>query len=105
MLHIVKACQKELSGLSEEVRGDLADAIARLEEGQKLAMPLSRPMPSIAPRVHELRLRDRAGIYRVFYALIGPGGIWLLHAHTKKTNAATPQTIDLVKKRLKEIPK
>jgi phage-related protein len=54
-------------------------------------------------RSHELRLRDRAGIYRVFYALVVDGDIWLLHAYAKKTQAATPHTIELVRKRLKEI--
>lgn len=29
-------------------------------------MPLSRPMPSIAIEAEELRIQDRAGIYRVF---------------------------------------
>ena len=45
--------------------GDLADALARSDAGGCLAMPLSRPMPSIGPQVHELRLRDRTGTYRV----------------------------------------
>jgi phage-related protein len=103
VLRVVKACVKELSSLSAEVRFDLADAIERLEAGQRLSMPLSRPMPSVAQGVHELRLRDRAGIYRVFYALVVGRDIWLLHAHAKKTQAATPHTIELVRKRLKEI--
>jgi phage-related protein len=102
VLRVVKACVKEVAKLSEQVRFDLADAIARLEDGQTLSMPLSRPMPTIAPGVHELRLRDRAGIYRVFYAFVGGLDIWLLHAHGKKTQATTPHTIALVRKRLKE---
>ena len=34
-----------------------------------LSMPLSRPMPSIGPGTHELRLRERSGAYRVVYVL------------------------------------
>jgi len=37
-----------------DVRGDLADALARLDAGFMLTMPLSRAMPSIGRGVHEL---------------------------------------------------
>jgi len=47
--------------LPAEIRADLADALARLDAGLSLSMPLSRPMPAIGPGVHELRLRDRSG--------------------------------------------
>jgi phage-related protein len=96
-------CQKEIIEFPEEIRGDLADALARLNEGLTLSMPLSRPMPSIGPGVHELRFRDRAGIYRVIYVLLGDGSIYLIHAFTKKTSQTPKQNIDLAKKRLKGI--
>jgi phage-related protein len=49
-----------------EVRKELGKAIFDLQRGHILAMPLSRPMPSIAIEAEELRIQDRAGIYRVF---------------------------------------
>lgn len=88
---------------SEGVRGDLADALARLDEGHTLSMPLSRPMPIIGKGVHELRFRDRAGIYRVIYVLVGGGTIYLLHAFMKKDKKTPKPNIDLAKKRLKEL--
>jgi phage-related protein len=94
---------KEIHEFPEEVRGDLADALSRLNEGHKLSMPLSRPMPSIGKGVHELRFRDRAGIYRVIYVFVGGGSIYLIHAFMKKTAQTPTQNIDLAKKRLKEI--
>lgn len=83
------------------MREDLADAIARLERGHNLSMPLSRPMPSIAKGVHELRLKDRSGVYRVIYFLAGASGIWLLHAFKKTTQATSLQDIAIAKDRLK----
>ena len=61
-------------------------------------------MPSIgAGGVHELRFRDRSGIYRVIYWLAGAGSIWLLHAF-KKTSQKTPQSaIETAKDRLRRI--
>jgi phage-related protein len=47
-------------------------------------MPLSRPMPSIEPGAAELRIRDRSGIYRVFYYARSPRGILVFHAFGKK---------------------
>jgi phage-related protein len=88
--------------LPAEVRGDLADALARLDAGLVLTMPLSRPMPSIARGVHELRLRDRSGHYRVIYALIRRGSAHVLHAFKKTTHATPRHHIDLARRRLKE---
>lgn len=103
MIDVVKQCRKELLEFPLIVREELADALARLEEGQTLSMPLSRPMPSIGRGVHELRFRERSGIYRVIYVLLGAEEIWLLHAFMKKTAQTSKQDIELAKRRLKEI--
>ncbi len=103
MLNILKQFQREISNFPEDVRGELADAIARLEEGHMLSMPLSRPMPSIGKGVHELRFRDRSGVYRVIYFLAGQGMIWLLHGFMKKTQQTPEHNIEIARKRLKEV--
>jgi phage-related protein len=84
-----------------DVRSDLADALARLDAGLMLAMPLSRAMPSIARAVHELRLRDRSGHYRMIYALIC---LERYVPHPSGRPRTTPRRhIDLARKRLKEM--
>lgn len=103
MILALPQCQKEITDFPEDVRGELADALARLNEGHTLSMPLSRPMPSIGKSVHELRFRDRSGIYRVIYVFVGGGTIYLIHAFMKKAQSTPKQNIDLAKKRLKEI--
>ena len=103
MIEVVGPCNKELASLPEVIREDLADALARLNAGLTLSMPLSRPMPDIGKGVHELRLRDRGGTYRVFYFIKSHGVIYLLHAMQKKSQATPPQTIKLVQRRLQEI--
>ncbi len=105
MLTILKQCERELEDWPEEVRGELADVIARLERGHMLSMPLSRPMPSIGSGIHELRFRDKSGIYRTIYWLAGKGSIYLLHAFQKKTQKTPPQNIEIAKDRLRRIPK
>lgn len=103
MIQPLKQCLKEIEQFPEDVRADLADVLARLEEGQTLSLPLSRPMPSIGKGVHELRFRERSGIYRVVYFLAGGGLIWLLHAFQKKTQQTPQHNIDVAKKRLREV--
>ena len=105
MLEILRQCERELNEWPEDVRGELADAIARLEGGQMLSLPLSRPMPSIGSGVHELRFRDRSGIYRTIYWLAGAGRIWLLHAFKKTTSKTPHKNIEIAKDRLRRIPR
>ena len=103
MVLLARACHREVEALPEEVRGDLADALARLDEGLMLTMPLSRPMPSIGVGVHELRLKDRSGAYRVIYAIVRSGTIHVLHAFKKSTEATPTKNLELARKRLKEV--
>ena len=39
-------------------RQDAGNALRRLQEGDSLSLPLSRPMPSIGRRCHELRIAE-----------------------------------------------
>lgn len=103
MVVVSSASRREIAALPENVRGDLADALARLDAGLTLAMPLSRPMPSIGRGVHELRLKDRSGAYRVIYALVRRGSVHVLHAFKKTTQATAARNLDLARQRLKEI--
>jgi phage-related protein len=103
MVHVDRRCHRDIDAFPLEIREDLADAVARLEEGHKLAMPLSRPMPSIGPGVHELRLRDRSGVYRVIYVLVRASDIYLVHAFKKTSQKTAKRDIDLARSRIKEI--
>jgi phage-related protein len=43
--------------------------LRRLQVGESLGMPHSRPMPSLGPRCHELRVRDEDRSWRLIYRL------------------------------------
>ena len=102
-VNVLRQCRKEIADFPEEIRGEIADAAARLEEGHMLSMPLSRALPSLGKGVHELRFKDRSGIYRVVYVLIGGEIVWFIHAFQKKTEKMPLANIEIVRKRLKEI--
>ncbi len=104
MIVILKPCRKEIEAFPEEIRGDLADALARLDAGLMLSLPLSRPIPAIGRGVHELRLRNRSGAYRVVYTLGTRGAVYVLHAFKKTTQETSPRNLELARTRLKEVP-
>ncbi len=66
-------------------------------------MPLSRPMPSIAPGVEELRLKDRSGAYRVFHFARLEPAILIIHAFKKKTAKTPLREIELARTRFREM--
>jgi len=87
----------------EDVRRGLGTAIFDLQKGAKLSMPLSRTLASVATGVEELRVKDRSGIYRVFYYTRLVDSILIFHAFTKKTQKTPQHEIDLAQQRLKEM--
>ncbi len=97
------AAREAIRSFPEDVRRELGKAIFDLQRGETLGMPISRPMPSVAPGAAELRIRDRSGVYRAFYYTSSPRGILVFHAFAKKTRATAKQEIELGKKRLKEL--
>ena len=86
-----------------ELRDRLGKALFLLQMGEKPGMPLSKPMPAVAPGVSELRLRSEDGQFRVFYFTATVRGILVLHAFSKKTQQTPPLEIQLARKRLKEM--
>jgi phage-related protein len=87
----------------KDVRREMGKAIFDLLRGEVLTMPLSRPMPSVSAGAAELRIRDRTGIYRVFYYSRSPKGILIFHAFVKKSQATPKHELALGKKRLEEL--
>jgi len=68
--------EKPLAWLRGEIKTPPFSASARIEagyllrrvqQGEKLSLPQSRPMPAIGPRCHELRVRDRDHTWRIVY--------------------------------------
>jgi phage-related protein len=62
-----------------------------------------KPMASIGPGVREVRLRDRAGAFRVIYLAARPEAVYVLHAFQKKSQATSPQDLELSRARFREL--
>ena len=65
--------------------------LRQLQRGDNLALPHSRPMPSIGRRVHELRIPDADATWRLVYR-IDADAIVIGEVFAKKS-AQTPQLV------------
>jgi phage-related protein len=52
---------------SASARLEVGGLLRRLQNGERLPMPQSRPMPSIGVRCHELRIVDAGKTWRIVY--------------------------------------
>jgi len=98
-----KSALETIREFSVEVRQEVGALLRLLQEGQVLGMPQSRPMKELAPSAFELRVKDRAGIYRVFYVLFDKHRVFVPHAFTKKTQKTPRQEIETGKRRLRRL--
>ena len=76
---------------SIDARIEAGFLLRRLQQGEKLAMPQSRPMPSVGTRCHELRINDRDLTWRIVYR-VESDAIVILEVFEKKTSK-TPKTV------------
>ncbi|MBK9243364.1 MAG: type II toxin-antitoxin system RelE/ParE family toxin [Burkholderiales bacterium] len=87
--------------LSANARMEAGFLLRRLQRGEKLSLPHSRPMPSISPRCHELRINDLGATWRVIYR-IDDDAIVIAAVFGKKTPQTPQAVIDQCRRRLKE---
>lgn len=65
--------------------------LRRLQEGELLGLPSSRPLAAIGPRCHELRITDEDAAWRIAYR-IDPDAVVIADVF-RKTTQATPHTV------------
>ena len=87
--------------LSAKARTETGFLLRRLQRGDKLSLPHSRPMPSIAPRSHEPRINDVGATWRVIYR-IDDDAIVIAAVFSKKTPQTPRAVVDECRRRLKE---
>ena len=100
---------KPLVWLHGEVKSPPFSASARiqagfllrmLQEGERLEMPESRPMPAIGNGCHELRVVDGNVTWRIVYGLTADAVV-ILEVFAKKTRATPKAVLNVAKSRWK----
>lgn len=74
--------------------------LRRLQRGERLSLPHSRPMPGISARCHELRIQDEGATWRIIYRL-DPEVVIIAEVFSKKTQQTPPTVIANCRERLR----
>src|SRR6266403_560805 len=86
---------------SAEARMEAGVLLRRLQRGELISLPHSRPMPAIGSRCHELRVLERDKAWRVVYRIDGDA-IVLVDVFSKKTRQTPSQVNERCKRRLRQ---
>lgn len=86
--------------LSRDARIEAGFLLRRLQRGENLGMPYSRPMPSIGARCHELRISDKGVQWRIIYRT-DVDVIVIVEVFNKTTPSTPKAVIDACKARLR----
>jgi phage-related protein len=89
----------ETPPLSTQARIEAGYQLRRLQMGEKLSLPHSRPMPAIGARCHELRIDDENKTWRIVYR-IDADAIVILDIFEKKTRKTPREVIENCKRRI-----
>ena len=87
--------------LTQQARIETGVLLRRIQQGESLGMPVSRPMPSIGKRCHELRIVDEDSTWRVVYR-IDDDAIVIAEVFKKKTQATPKDVIEACQLRLRQ---
>ena len=86
---------------SAKARVEAGVLLRRLQRGERLGLPHSRPMPVVGPRCHELRIVDRDATWRIVYRA-DEDAVVILEVFSKQTRATPRAVIESCRRRLAE---
>jgi phage-related protein len=86
---------------SAEARFEAGLLLRQLQHGENLGLPHSRPMPSIGPHCHELRIPDEKVAWRIVYR-IDADAIIIGEVFAKKSGKTPHQVIETCRQRLRK---
>ena len=85
--------------LTHAGRLEMGILLRRLQRGESLGLPHSRPMSSVGKACHELRVVDAGTSWRLVYR-VDPDAVVIAEVFRKTTKATPQAVIDACKRRL-----
>lgn len=85
---------------SDKARNFTGRLLRKVQRGEPVSMPLSRPIPSVGERCHELRIPDGDVDWRVVYR-IDPDAVLVLEVFSKGSQATPRHVIETCQWRIK----
>ena len=85
---------------SRAARLEAGFLLRRLQNGDRIEMPASRPMPEIGRNCHELRIDDGGVTWRIVYHL-DSDAVVILEVFQKKTRTTPTKVVEVTRRRLR----
>jgi len=96
-VHFVGSSREDLRDFPHDARETAGHQLFKVQQGKQ---PDDwKPMPTIGMGVHEIRVNDESGAYRVLYVAKFQEAVYILHAFEKRTQKTSKGDIDLAKER------
>lgn len=86
--------------LPASVRRELGVLLRRLQRGESLDLPHSRPLKTIGERCHELRTSGRGQSWRLVYR-VDPDAIIIVEVFRKTSRRTPAHLVDVCRRRLR----
>jgi phage-related protein len=87
--------------LSASARIEAGVLLRKLQRGELLSLPQSRPLASVGKQCYELRIIDEESAWRIIYRL-DADAVVIVEVFNKKTQATPKSVIETCKRRLRE---
>jgi phage-related protein len=84
---------------STAARTEVGYLLRQLQRGDHISLPRSRPMPSIGPHCHELRIQDESVSWRIIY-FVDAAAVVVLEIFNKTTRRTPKPIIEACRERL-----
>jgi phage-related protein len=93
-----------LERLRDFPQGARRESGFQLDKVQRGLLPDDwKPMKAIGRGVHEIRVRDESGAYRVIYIATYREAVYVLHAFQKKRQTTAKADLELARARLQDL--
>ena len=86
---------------SPAARVEAGILLRKLQRGEVLSLPHSRPMPAVGPRCHELRIVDEDKNWRIVYH-VSADAVVILDVFSKKTGKTPKRIVEICPRRLRD---
>jgi phage-related protein len=100
-LEFVGSAQDDLATFPRAARRRAGHELFMVQQGRSPAD--FKTLAQIGPGVCEIRVRDRAGAFRIVYVATFRDTVYVLHAFQKKSQKTSKADLDLATKRYKAI--
>ena len=102
-LHFVGSSREDLRDLPESARETAGHQLFKVQQGKE---PDDwKPMPLVGAGIHEIRVWDESGTYRVLYVSKLEEAIYVLHVFVKRFQKTAKGDIQLAKNRYADLLK